>query len=116
MNLSSATAVPVTAPPVRLNPFRLFYQLLVSLTLGLAITAVVVHEWLPLPVGSQSWLVSTAAIALLSCSPLMLWQCIRAGMSTSRERGHMPLGELRSAGRWTALTLATRPRCWVPPG
>ena len=46
MNLSSATAVPVTAPPVRLNPFRLFYQLLVSLTLGLAITAVVVHEWL----------------------------------------------------------------------
>ena len=106
MNLSSATAVPVTAPPVRLNPFRLFYQLLVSLTLGLAITAVVVHEWLPLPVGSQSWLVSTAAIALLSCSPLMLWQCIRAGMSTSRERGHMPLAELRSAGRWTALTLA----------
>jgi PAS domain S-box-containing protein len=106
MNLSSAPTVHVAAQPVRLNPFRLFYQLLASLALGLAITAVVVHEWLPLAVGSQAWLVSTAAIALLSCSPLMLWQCIRAGMRTSRQRGHMPLRHLSSAGRWTALTLA----------
>jgi PAS domain S-box-containing protein len=107
MNRVKAAAPSVTAPPVRLNPFRLFYQLLASLALGLAITALVVHEWLPLPVGSQGWLVSTAAIALLSCSPLMLWQCIRAGIRTSRGRSLMPLGDLRSAGRWTALTLAS---------
>jgi PAS domain S-box-containing protein len=106
MNLSSVPSVSEAAQPVRLNPFRLFYQLLVSLVLGLATTAVVVHEWLPLAVGSQAWLICTAAIALLSCSPLMLWQCIRAGMKTSRHRGHMPLMHLSSVGRWTALTLA----------
>jgi len=72
----------------------------------MAVTAVVADKWLPLTVGSQEWLVSLAAIALLSCSPLMLWQCIRAGMGTSRARGHMPFRVLGHTTRWTALTLA----------
>jgi PAS domain S-box-containing protein len=90
----------------RLNPFALFYRLLACLSVGVVVTGLLADLLIPLQVGSRAWFACLAAMVLLMSGPLMLWQCVKAGMRSSLKRGHMPLHYLHRAGRWTGLTLA----------
>jgi PAS domain S-box-containing protein len=88
----------------RLNPLRLFFEILACLCVASLLTMLLVPRLAPQADPALVLPISVMLI-LLTGGPLVLWRCLAAGVKTSRERGHVPVRSLRSALVMTFTTL-----------
>jgi PAS domain S-box-containing protein len=88
----------------RLNPMRLFFELLACICVASLLTVLLVRRLAP-QVDPALVLPITAMLILLISGPLLLWRCLAAGVKTSRPRGQVPVRSLRAALSMTFTTL-----------